>query len=42
VTVCSFEIHFKTLNGKMRRNKTLLQVVLECMLSCFGDTVLKI
>ena len=26
----------------MRRNITLLQAVVECILTCFGDTVLKI
>jgi hypothetical protein len=42
VTVCSFRNCFKTLSGQMRRNKTLIQVVVEGILSCFDDTVLEI
>jgi hypothetical protein len=42
VIVYSFGNCFKTLNGQMRRNITLLQVVVECILSCFDDTVLNI
>jgi hypothetical protein len=42
MTVYSFGDCFKILIGYMRRNKSPLQVVVECILSCFDDTVLNI